>query len=291
MSDEGISETVLKTPQRMQVTQNENQPPPSASSLVTFTSPATISSSTSNAASKLSAVVGDGTFESIMKARAIKRKEKDEHCVAELRVAMTSMDRNLTQEIKRRIESNKTVDEASRERIGEMEERLKKMLEDKIDNFHFRLSLLEDKVVELNDRLDEEKMIIPSDIEKRGKELQDMLASFQTEFSVERRDRLSREGRIMKQLTDHAGELTDKWEQETLERQKDAEELKARLEHHESHRAKADEDFDSLISSELMALKESLQAESSERKEEDDEIVAALNRYTENLQQSLSMLD
>ncbi len=226
-----------------------------------------------------------------MKARALKRKEKDEHCVAELRVTMCNMDRSLTQEIKRRIEGNKSIGASSHEKIEEMEGRLVQLLENKVENFHYRLSLLENKVGELNDRLEEERKNIPLDIERRGKELQEMLATFQNEFAVERRDRLAREGRIMKQLTDHAGELTDKWEQETLERRKDAEELKVRLEHHENHRAQADKDFDSLISSELKALRGALQAESAERKTEDDEIVAALNRYTENLQHSLSMLD
>jgi SF-assemblin/beta giardin. len=46
-----------------------------------------------------------------------------------------------------------------------------------------------------------------------------------------------------------------------------------------------------LIASELKALKDALQQETMERKVEDDEIVEALNRYTTNLQKSLSMLD
>jgi transposase len=118
-----------------------------------------------------------------------------------------------------------------------------------------------------------------------------MLAGFQSEFSVERRDRLTREGRIMKQLTDHAQDMTEKWQEESSERKRDADEIKSRLEHHENSRTMADNDYDSLISSELKSLKDELQQETVERKVEDDEIVEALNRYTDNLQKSLSMLD
>lgn len=247
--------------------------------------------SSSNAVSKLSAIVGDGTFESILKARSLKRKEKDEHCLAELRVTMSNMDKSLTQEIKRRVEGNKAIEDLSRQQIEKMESRLTQILEKKVETFQLRLTLLENKVIELNDRLEEERNNIPKDIEHRGKELQEILAKFQNEFKVERRERLSREGRLMKQLSDHTEELTTIWEQEIMERQKDAQELKSRLEHHESHRAQADLDFDSLIRTELKALREELEKETTERKVEDDEIVAALNRYTENLQKSLSMLD
>lgn len=226
-----------------------------------------------------------------MKARAQKRKDKDEHCVAELRVAMTNMDRSLTQEIKRRIEGNKVLENRAREEISVMEEKLTLMLEQKVNMFRDRLTSLEDKVEQLNERLDDEKTTIPKDIEQKGKELKEMLVGFQNDFSLERRDRLAREGRIMKQLTDHAQDMTDKWQEESSERKQDADEIKSRLEHHENNRAQADDDFDSLISSELKSLKTGLQQETMERKVEDDEIVEALNRYTDNLQKSLSMLD
>lgn len=226
-----------------------------------------------------------------MKARAQKRKEKDEHCVAELRVGMNSMDRSLTQEIKRRIEGNKVLENKAKEEIAQMEARMTQMLENKVEAFQSRLVMLEEKVSELNERLEEEQNKIPKDIEQKGRELKDLLLTFQNEFSVERRDRLTREGKIMKQLTDHAHELTQQWTDERSEREQDAMELKTRLEHHENNRAEADHDFETLISSELKSLRVDLTKECMERKVEDDEIVEALNRYTANLQKSLSMLD
>mmetsp|Transcript_3076 Transcript_3076/g.4647 ORF Transcript_3076/g.4647 Transcript_3076/m.4647 type:complete len:121 (+) Transcript_3076:2-364(+) len=119
----------------------------------------------------------------------------------------------------------------------------------------------------------------------------EMLSVFQNEFSEERRDRLTREGRIMKQLTDHAQDLTNKWEKEGMERERDTQQLKSQLEHHENNRATADHDFEALIVRELGALRGDLEKEKNERKVEDDEIVEALNRYTENLQKSLSVID
>lgn len=226
-----------------------------------------------------------------MKARAMKRKEKDEHCVAELRVAMSNMDSSLTQEIKRRIENTKTMEKVAEKKIEEMELRLNEILDEKVQAFRLQLQLLENKVQGLNERLEEEKSKIPQDIAKRGKELREMMLVFQNEFSMERRDRLTREGRIMKQLSDHAQVLTEKWEKEGTERGRDVQQLKMQLDHHENNRAKADLDFEALIVRELGALRGDVEKEKNERKVEDDEIVEALNRYTENLQKSLSMLD
>ena len=58
---------------------------------------------------------------------------------------------------------------------------------------------------------------------------------------------MNREGRIMKQLTDHAHELTQKWGREDRERERDAHD-KSRLKHHGSNWAQAYRVFESLIS-------------------------------------------
>ena len=58
---------------------------------------------------------------------------------------------------------------------------------------------------------------------------------------------MNQEGRIMKQLTDHAHELTQKWGREDRERERDAHD-KSRLKHHGSNWAQAYRDFESLIS-------------------------------------------
>lgn len=200
------------------------------------------------------------------------------------------MDQNLTQEIKRRIESVKNLEDQSMKFIKEMEESLRNVMEEKMDIIRYRIENVEDKVQELNVRLEEEKNRIPKDISLKGREVKDMLQTFQEEFSIERRERLTREGRIMKQLTDHAHEMRNAWEEESRKREECVQELRGRLEEHENNRAKADEGFESLITRELEALRNDVKVEKMERMNEDDEIVEALNRYTENLQNSLSAL-
>jgi len=241
-------------------------------------------------ASKLSAVIGDGSFEAVMKERAKQRREKDDHTVAELRVCMTNMDESLSQEIKRRIESTTSLETMCSEQISAMEVRLNSIIDARVDTVKGRLDQIENKVEDLNARLEEERAKIPHDIEQRGKELEVMIKSFQEDFNVEKNDRLNREGRIMKQLTDHAEFMGSQWNTEHTCREESVSKLTTSLEDHESSRSEADANFEFLIETELNNLKKDIARETKERKMEDDEIVEALNRYTDNVQSSLSVL-
>jgi len=218
------------------------------------------------------------------------RKEKDEHSIAELRVSMSNMDRSLSHEIKRRIEATANLERICTEKIAAMEDRLNTIIDEKVKLIQDKLSNMEKKIEELNARLEEERVNVPLDIERRGKELRTMLQDFQEEFSVERRDRLNREGRIMKQLSDHADLVAKQWTLEREERQKSVAELRMKLEDTEKNRLEADASFETLIDRELKLLKKEIVTETKERKMEDDEIVAALNRYTDHLQRSLSVI-
>ena len=275
-----------------------NKPPPPTTTTTPLSSTTPSSSSlqlsslqlSSTKKEKLSAILGDGSFESIMKQRASKRREKDEQCIAELRYSISNMDSNLTQEIKRRIEAVKTLEKDCLSNITIMEQKLEQCMNDKVQTIEFRLQTMEDKIHELNERLEEERNKIPKDIETKGRELKNMVQTFQQEFAQERRERLSREGQIMKQLTDHADEMRNTWQSESQNREECVKELRSRLDQQESSRAQADAGFESLIARELEALRMEVERERNERMTEDDEIVDALNRYTENLQMSLSTL-
>lgn len=241
--------------------------------------------------SKLSSIIGDSSFEVKLREKSQKRKEKDEQCVMELQASMTAMDNALTQEIKRRIEMQKIMEEKTEEAILQMEMRLNEVLEDRLKTFGKRLDLLEEKVEELNTRLTEEADRIPKDLELKGREVKNLLEKFQSEFAIEKKERLTREARIMKQLNDLAQDMNEKWKIETTERIEVVNELKTTVSEIETSRKDSDDEFERLIATEIQGLKNELQQESKERKVEDKEIVEALNRYTENLRNSLSMLE
>jgi len=239
-------------------------------------------------ASRSAAVVGDGTFEELMKERARIRKEKDEHSIAELRVQMAGMDRSLSTEIKRRIDLNRSAEKSCSAQVSQMEERLSRIIDDRATLLEERLSAVETKVQELNLRLTEERERIPKDIEKRGEELGRMLKLLQSDLATERRDRLSREGRIAKQVEDHRQFVEQLMEEERAERKQSSDEIRREVARINNSKEREGETFEQMIVRELEELRMAMGQEVQERRVEDDEIVAALNRYTENLQRSLA---
>ena len=153
-----------------------------------------------------------------------------------------------------------------------------------------RLINVQQKLEELTRRFEEERERIPREMEEKGKELMEMVQHFQKELAEERADRLSREGRILQQMDDHASSMTNAIENESTEREQIARELREHITGNERQRSQMEQELQLKVQKELMELKGMIERESKERKVEDDEIVMALNRYTQQLQSSLSVI-
>ena len=127
-------------------------------------------------------------------------------------------------------------------------------------------------------------------IEKKSSQLRDAIERIQIEQDAERRARLKREGKLVEQIESHRREFEDRWNDERSERGDEISTLQAEVEKHESKRADEHADVQRRVESDLADLRREFSLEKKERQEQDDEIVAALNRYTQQLQKSLSIL-
>ena len=153
-----------------------------------------------------------------------------------------------------------------------------------------RLASVQEKVEELSAKFEAERETVPKDMERTGQELLHMVATFQKELADERADRLNREGRILKQMDDHASDIITSIENESNEREQIAYSLRDRIATNEHLRAQNERDLQERIQSELSELRGLIDKEKQERKLEDDAIVLALNQYTKQLQGSLSVI-
>jgi len=240
---------------------------------------------------KLRAVVGDATtFQKLMKERTKERKEKDDHSVAELRIKMSAMEDALSAEIKRRLSMKKTIQTHCDEQMARLQKHFETSLKDKMTFATERMDALEHAVSDLDRRLTAASETIPSDINKKGKELTQLVEKMREELQLETSHRRRREELIETQILEFSKKMTSELDDHKMERETGIEELRRMILTNESGRKEADDKFERLIESELAALREEIEVEVRERKMEDDEIVEALNRYTENLQASLSMI-
>lgn len=225
-----------------------------------------------------------------MKQHQQLRKDKEEHSLAEVTIQLTAAERALTMETQRRIQSTHAIQKSCTQKIQQMEKNFERILNERSLRMEERLVSVQQKVEELTSRFDEEKEAVPKDMEARGKELKEILDTFQKELAEERSDRLNREGRILKQMDDHSSAIFGAIEQETNEREQISFELQTRIEENERLRSQSEYDLQSNIQNEMSELKGMIDREKLERKMGDEEIISALNTYTQQLQTSLSVI-
>lgn len=237
-----------------------------------------------------SMVLGDGNFEDMMKERSRMRKEKEEHSLAQVTIQLTAAERALTMETQRRIQSTHAIQKSCTQKIQDMEQSFERILNERSLRMEERLVSVQQKVEELTTRFEEEKDAVPKDMEARGKELREILGTFQNELAEERSDRLKREGRILKQMDDHSSDIFSSIEKETTEREGISQGLQTRIEYNERLRSQSEYELQSKIQNEMSELKGLIDREQQERQLGDEQIIMGLNEYTERLQSSLSVI-
>ncbi|KAL7476433.1 hypothetical protein ACHAW6_002298 [Cyclotella cf. meneghiniana] len=236
-------------------------------------------------------VMGDGNFEALMKERAKQRKEKEEQSLAQIKVQLTAAERALTAESQRRIQTTHALQLSCTQKIQEMEAHFERILHERSLRMEERLATVQQKMEELTLRFEEEKDRVPREMEKRGEELLEMMESFKLELAQERSDRLSREGRILKQMDDHARYITHAIEKETVLREETSKELMERITENEQSRAQSEYQLQVKVQKEMEELRDMIEKETIERKEDDGHIHSSLMEYAKQVESSLYFLN
>jgi len=238
-----------------------------------------------------SIVEGFNSFDTEMKIGTRQRREKDEFKIAELKTEMERLDGELTSEIKRRTEMNKSTQMWFEQELSDLDKVFHTTLEERNVATAKRLDEIHERITVLDDKFEREKAEILRYIDERGEELARMLNQFRAEFEHDRELRLEREAVLAKQLTDHEHEVNERFENQIESREKLYQGVKAILEDNIKLRDKSAERFQSFFEREVHKLHNDVRVESEIREREDDEVVEALNRYTVKLQGSLKIIN
>ena len=229
-------------------------------------------------------------FEEIMRKRNRNRKEREDHHIAHIKVQMNRLEYGLAAETKRRVDATTAIDELARTQVNDMEKRSREQLQQENDSLQIRLGALEDRVktLELSWTKDANKQV--ESIQSKATDLGKSISQIREDQDMERKARLKREGVLLQQVEEHSKEFEDRWILERSERTRQLEQLENQMVRNEARLALEQKKYEERIETELLSLKEELAIEAVERQAQDEEIVAALNRYTQQLQHSLSIL-
>ncbi|TYZ66038.1 hypothetical protein PybrP1_003661 [[Pythium] brassicae (nom. inval.)] len=241
--------------------------------------------------SKLEKLMTDfATFDGVMRVGTRQRKERDEFRLAEMKQEMARLERKLETEIKKRVETNKSLQNYCDEQVALMTQSFEALLAERAKQVNDRLDALAREIAGAQSLVEQEKIDIPLMIENKTNELTQKLVAFMDAFEQERQRRASQEESILKRLSDHEHATAESFECERRDRELKYSELKNALDSYTSNRIRGDERFQTFAQDEIAKIQNALVAEAQAREREDDEIIEALNRYTAKLQDSLKAI-
>lgn len=196
----------------------------------------------------------------------------------------------LAAETKRRVDATTALDELARTQVHEMESRVREQLREENERLQTRLTALEERVRTL-----EESWVVDANkqielVNTKAADLNKSIAQIRDDQNMERKARLKREGILLRQVETHAKETEERWTCEHKDRVQRIKALEDQVIRNEARLALEQKRYEDRIETELATLQQELEIESAERQAQDEIIVAALNRYTKQLQHSLSIL-
>jgi hypothetical protein len=232
----------------------------------------------------------DDNFEELLRKRNRDRKEREDYHIAHIKVQMGRLEDALAAETKRRVDATTALDELARTQVHEMEDRVRGQLREENERLQRRLGALEERVQAL-----EENWVIDSNnmielVNNKAADLSKSISQIRDDQKMERKGRLKREGILLQQVEAHAKEAEERWTSEREDRVQRLKELEDQIIRNEARLALEQKRYEDRIEKEMTSLKDELEIEATERQTQDEEIVAALNRYTQQLQHSLSIL-
>jgi hypothetical protein len=210
--------------------------------------------------------------------------------MAAFKIQMGRLEDALAAETKRRVDATTSLDDLARTQVFEMEQRLKQQLHEDNKSLLDRMDALEARVQALEQKWAKDSSDQIELVQNKAADLTKTLESIQAQQDAERKARLKREGHLLQQVEQHAKEFEERWSQERNDRMQRMSELANQILRNEARMAMEQKRYEEQLEEEMALLKKELAEEIEERQAQDEEIVAALNRYTSQLQQSLSIL-
>jgi hypothetical protein len=228
-------------------------------------------------------------FERQMEVTTKVRKDAEDTQIFSIRDNITRLEKTLNSEVKRRTEANKALQGMFEAQMATVQDKLESGLLERLDALHLAVDSLNERVDAVETDFSQARERYIRDIEDKSAMVSKDVATLQVAFQNERTDRKERETLIVAKLRDLEERTADRFtqDQQILEQQHN--ELREELEVavHED----GDKRFHDHILEEMAALKNGLVIESQTREHADDDIVNALNHYTQAIQEALRVVN
>jgi|MDSX01.1.fsa_nt_gb hypothetical protein len=241
---------------------------------------------------KLSTLLdGFEPFDEAMRMETRLRREKDAKKVAAMKAEMQRLEGTLREQGAVHARMNEDLQAHCDAELAKAKDAFGSLLDHQNKRVHERLDVLEKRADALEAHFQTEKTRILREIEERSAQLSKLLDEFQTAFEKERKQRLLREGTISSQMEQHEKHTDAAFKEERAARDAKVAEITKELVSCVASRAAADVQLEKVCTSEIAKIQAALDVEVTQRELQDDNIITALNQYTNKLQSSLNIIN
>lgn len=194
-------------------------------------------------------------------------------------------------ETKRRIEASKALQVMFEAKLTAMQAQFKKDLREAFEPLQTQIDALVGRVEKLEETMAHERRDREKEIQRANKEVLDKFREHQKEFEVEKVTRLQREAQTLKRVGDEVFRIQQKITAERAAREAAIVLMKDDFTSAHKAREKADEVFKSEMLRKMGVVEKDLEVETKNREASEEQLVNALNDYTQALQDGLRIVN
>eukprot|EP00920_Eleutheroschizon_duboscqi_P034502 GHVT01082751.1.p1 GENE.GHVT01082751.1~~GHVT01082751.1.p1 ORF type:complete len:257 (+),score=19.72 GHVT01082751.1:847-1617(+) len=218
---------------------------------------------------------------------ARKRREQEDAKFQDVHSFVARLDKALNTEVKRRMEANRQLQDATENLANDMLDKLQKKIVHRIERLTGALDSLVTRSEALETSIAQIRGEAPYNKEGELAEIVREIAELKLAIDNDKRKNMDNDNLISKRVGIVEYTSESKFEAEVTTRQEQFDFIRKELERLSRAEESSAEEFRSFLMEEIHALKNGLSLSTLSRERSDDEIVQAINQYTSALQKGL----
>jgi len=234
-------------------------------------------------------------FDKVVEGDTVKRKQNDTHRIAAAQEGLSKLEKAMNCEIKRRVDANKQVQALTEHLANDMLERLQSNIMVRIEKLAASIESLSMRCFALEKGIAQFKGELPSKLQVDTAALVKEIAELRRHMEADRKKRIEKDTVLLRRLAEMESGEASQLEQGAATLDQNGRQLSADINAlarsedigGESSRTARAEKFRTFILEEIAGMKNTLAVAAHAREQTDDEIVQAMNQYTNALQKGL----
>jgi hypothetical protein len=226
-------------------------------------------------------------FDKVVEEDTIVRKGAEEKRITDAKGGLLKLEKALNVEIKRRVEANKTVQEMTETLANNMLDRLQSKILARIEKLTNSLDSLTTRCSALESGIQQFKGELPTKLSVDTAALIKEISTLRNSMEQDKKHRNERDTAYLRRIAEVEYGIDSKFESGFAIMEQQTSSLKQEIASLSRTDESSEEQFRAFILEEVAALKNSLSLAAQAREQTDDEIVQAINQYTNALHKGL----